>query len=105
FRTLTEERTMILQPGEGPIRSSVYLPSTPVNVLWGRLPCETDVPRLTVPAGTEVTIDTISHEGILEDQGRDPRGFFRSHGVALDDVLDDAVELAASDRYRDIATD
>jgi acetamidase/formamidase len=96
---------VILQPGQGPIRSAVYLPSTPVNVLWGRLPCATDVPVLTIPAGAEVTIDTISHEGILEDQGRDPRGFFRGHGVALDDVLDDAVELAASERLRDIAVD
>ena len=96
---------VVLQPGVGPIASRVYLPSIPVNVLWGRLPCETDIPVLTIPAGTDVTIDTISHEGILEDQGRDPRGFFRGFGVALDDVLEDAVELAASERPRDVAVD
>jgi acetamidase/formamidase len=96
---------VILQPGHGPIRSAAYLPSVPVNVLWGRLPCATDVPVMTVPAGTEVTIDTLSHEGILEDQGRDPRGYFGGWGVGLDDVLDDAVELAASERVRDLATD
>ena len=82
-----------LQPGHGPIRSTTYLPADPEQVLWGRLPCETDSPVLTVDSGTEVTIDTISHEGILEDQGRDPRAFFGGYGV---EVLDDAVALAAS---------
>jgi acetamidase/formamidase len=82
-----------LQPGHGPIRSTTYLPADPEQVLWGRLPCEADSPVLTVDSGTEVTIDTISHEGILEDQGRDPRAFFGGYGV---EVLDDAVALAAS---------
>lgn len=84
----------ILQPGLGPIRSATYLPADPGAVLWGRLPCAADGPVLTVDPGTEVTIDTISHEGILEDQGRDPRAFFGGFGAT--DVLDDAVALAAS---------
>jgi len=83
-----------LQPGHGPLRSATYLPADPAAVLWGRLPCETDSPVLTIDSGTEVTIDTISHEGILEDQGRDPRAFFGGFGV--EEVLDDAVALAAS---------
>lgn len=87
-----------LQPGAGPIRSATYLPSGPDTVLWGRLPCATDGPALTVAPGTEVTWDTISHEGILEDQGRDPRAFFEGHGAS--DVLDDAVAVAASDLER-----
>ena len=86
-----------LQPGAGPIRSTTYLPADPAEVLWGRLPCETDDPVLTIDSGTEVTIDTISHEGILEDQGRDPRAFFGGYGV---EVLDDAIALAASDYDR-----
>jgi acetamidase/formamidase len=86
--------TDILQPGTGPIRSATYLPADPASVLWGRLPCATDSPVLTIGGGTEVTIDTISHEGILEDQGRDPRAFFAEFGVS--DVLEDAIELAAS---------
>ena len=89
-----------LQPGRGPIRSATYLPAEPTDVYWGRLPCEADDPVLTVDPGTEVTIDTISHEGILEDQGRDPIGFFGSCGVPRELVLDDAVALAASDRSR-----
>lgn len=87
-----------LQPGVGPIRSATYLPADPAQVLWGRLPCAADSPVLTVDSGTEVTIDTISHEGILEDQGRDPRAFFGAFGAA--DVLDDAIALAASARDR-----
>lgn len=86
-----------LQPGQGPLRSATYLPADPSQVLWGRLPCEADSPVLTIDPGTEVTIDTISHEGILEDQGRDPRAFFGGYGV---EVLDDAIALAASDYDR-----
>jgi len=86
----------ILQPGAGPIRSDVYLPSDPAAVLWGRLPCATDAPVLEVDPGTEVTIDTLSHEGLLEDQGSDPAAFFGRHGV--DAVLEDAVALVATRR-------
>ncbi|MBK0296144.1 hypothetical protein IAE22_28195, partial [Bacillus sp. S34] len=32
-------------------------------------------------SGTEVTIDTVSHEGVLPDQGSDPVAFFGRHGV------------------------
>jgi len=87
-----------LQPGLGPIRAGTYLPADPAAVLWGRLPCADDAPVLTIDSGTEVTIDTISHEGILEDQGRDPRAFFGGFGAT--EVLDDAVALAASDYDR-----
>ena len=51
---------------------------------------------LTVSSGDIVTIDTISHEGILPDQGRDPVSFFAEHGVPADSVLRDAIELAGS---------
>jgi acetamidase/formamidase len=95
----------VLQPGKGPIRASTYLPADPAQVLWGRLPCETDVPVLTVAPGTEVTIDTISHEGILEDQGRDPVAFFGGFGVPRAQILDDAIALAASAHPRDPSKD
>lgn len=94
----------ILQPGVGPIRSSSYVPADPARVFWGRLPCADDAPVLEIDAGAEVTIDTISHEGILEDQGSDPLAFFARHGVGSDAVLTDAIELAAS-RHRDPASD
>ncbi|MCU1447821.1 acetamidase/formamidase family protein [Cryobacterium sp.] len=95
----------ILQPGTGPIRAAQYLPATVDTVLWGRLPCATDAPALVIDAGTEVTIDTISHEGVLEDQGRDPVAYFAGHGVERAAVLDDAVLLAASDDPRDPRVD
>nr|WP_150308894.1 acetamidase/formamidase family protein [Planctomonas psychrotolerans] len=95
----------VLQPGSGPIRASNYLPAEPGNVLWGRLPCAADPAVLTVDPGDEVTIDTLSHEGVLEDQGRDPRAFFGRFGVAPDAVLADAVTLAASDFPRDPSVD
>jgi len=98
------DSSLILQPGVGPIRSSSYLPADPATVFWGRLPCADDAPVLEIDAGAEVTIDTISHEGILEDQGSDPLAFFARHGVGPDAVLTDAIELAAS-RHRDLATD
>ncbi len=91
---------MILQPGTAVPDGSTYLASTPDHVRWGRLPCAADAPVLSVESGSEVVIDTISHEGILEDQGRDPRAFFAAHGVEGSDVLEDAVALAASDHPR-----
>ena len=93
-----------LQPNSGAIRAATYLPADPAAVYWGRLPCAADAPVLTISAGTEVTIDTLSHEGILEDQGSDPVAFFGGFGVPRSRVLDDAVELTAT-RSRDPDTD
>jgi acetamidase/formamidase len=85
----------ILQPGEGKIPGDHYLDARVDHVLWGRLPCAADAPVLTVASGTTVTFDTVSHEGILEDQGKDPAAYFTGHGVAPDAVLADAVAIAA----------
>jgi acetamidase/formamidase len=95
----------ILAQGAGAISGQEYLPAVPGQLLWGRLPCAADPPVLTVAPGTTVTIDTVSHEGILEDQGRDPVAFFGRHGVPADAVLAEAAELAASGYRRDPATD
>jgi acetamidase/formamidase len=95
----------VLQPGAGPVRAAHYLPAAVDSVLWGRLPCARDSAVLTVDPGDEVTIDTVSHEGILEDQGRDPLAFFAGHGVDAEQVLDDAVALARSFGSRDPAVD
>jgi branched-chain amino acid transport system ATP-binding protein len=58
-----------------------YVPSTLATIKWGYLPNATDAPVLTVPSGATVVFDTLSHEGILEDQGRNPVQYFGSHGV------------------------
>ncbi|HLG92121.1 MAG TPA: acetamidase/formamidase family protein [Acidimicrobiales bacterium] len=52
-----------------------------------------------------MTIDTVSHEGLLPDQGRDPVAFFSGHGVDPVDVLEDAVALASRSRPYDQTRD
>lgn len=84
-----------VQPGSD---AETYLPSTPETVLWGRLPCSTDVPVLSVAPGAVVTIDTLSHEGLLPDQGQDPIAFFAREGVPPQLVLEDLVRIAAECR-------
>ncbi|HEY3878349.1 MAG TPA: acetamidase/formamidase family protein [Trebonia sp.] len=79
--------------------TGLYLPATRQTTLWGYLPGEDDAPVLTVDPGQQVTVDTVSHEGILEDQGRDPVAFFGRHGVAPALVLPDAVDLAANGEH------
>ncbi len=88
----------ILQRGADLQRDDRYLPVESGTHLWGRLPCAADAPVMTIDSGESVVIDTVSHEGILEDQGSDPAEFFGRHGVARDEVLADAAEIAASAR-------
>jgi len=95
----------VLAAGAGEVLGDEYLPCRAEDVLWGRLPCADDAPLLTVRPGARVTVDTLSHEGLLEDQGRDPRHFFGTHGVPPELVLDEAVALAASERSHDPVVD
>ena len=95
----------VLQPGSGAIAASTYVPATVENTLWGRLPCAADAPTTVVDAGTVLTVDTLSHEGMLEDQGRDPRGFFARYGVRPADVLDDSQLIAESGMAHDFDDD
>ncbi|WP_307859484.1 acetamidase/formamidase family protein [Cellulomonas sp. zg-ZUI22] len=83
-----------LQPGRGAILGEHYLPSRADEVRWGWLPNADAAPVLQVADGATVTVDTLSHEGLLADQGRDPARYIRQFGDV--DVLDDAVEVAAS---------
>ena len=94
-----------LQGGHDLPAAGHHLASTPNTVLWGRLPCAKDSAVLTIGNGDSVTIDTVSHEGILEDQGRDPVTYFARHGVPGDAVLRDAADIAASDIARDADQD
>ena len=82
-----------------------YIPSTPENILWGDLPSATTETILTVPSGSEVVIDTISHEGVLREQGRNPLKFFSSRGVNPDMILEDVIALAESDISHDSPTE
>lgn len=87
----------ILHPHVGPLPGDHYLAASPSTVRWGRLPTPATEPVLEVRSGDTITVDTISHEGLMEDQGRDPLTYFGEHGIAPGDVLEDLVELAASD--------
>lgn len=93
---MTAVDTGCLHPGTGRIPGAVYLPSRPETVRWGWLPDATSEPVLRVAPGTAVTIDTVSHEGILEDQGRDPVAWFGAHGVPAGGVPADQVAIAES---------
>lgn len=91
------EYTGMLSRGEHLPADLPYVPVTPATTLWGRLPSMADAPVLTVAPGTSVVVDTLSHEGLLPDQGRDPVAFFGSHGIGADAVLAEAIELTAAE--------
>lgn len=71
-----------------------HLDATIATTMWGRLPCALDEPVLAVEAGEQISVDTVSHEGILDDQGRDPVAFFGAFGVSASEVLPDAIAIA-----------
>ena len=86
-------------------RAGHYVESTPDTIRWGVLPNRDAKPILTVASGSVVTFDTVSHEGILEDQGRDPDAYFRDHGISRAQVMGDARAIARSDLDHDFAND
>jgi hypothetical protein len=94
----------VLQSGRGR-RVGHYLTSRPDTVQWGVLPNRDAKPVLTVGSGEVITFDTVSHEGILEDQGRDPVAYFRRKGVSEDQVMDDATAIARSEMPHDFDDD
>ncbi len=85
----------ILQPGSGNVSGDHYLSSDPSDVMWGYVPNIHTREVMRMKSGQTVTIDALSHEGILEDQGRNPLGYFGSKGVSEKDVLEDAIAVAA----------
>src|SRR5712671_1235658 len=97
-------QTTILQPlADKPtpgasvkLKSDFYVPVTPDSIRWGYLPDNAAKPILTVSSGATVTFDTLSHEGILEDQGRDPVKYFGGFGVPAGQVLSDAQAVTSS---------
>ncbi|WP_462183607.1 acetamidase/formamidase family protein [Frankia sp. AgKG'84/4] len=88
----------VLHSGVAIPTGSTYLPARPDEVAWGLLPNATSRPILTVSSGQAVLIDTISHEGLLADQGSDPAAFFGAAGIGAGDLLDDVLALARSGR-------
>jgi acetamidase/formamidase len=106
--------TQILQPlsttaGKTPAGlktgAGYYVPVTPETIRWGYLPEMGANPLINVPSGAVVTFDTVSHEGILEDQGRDARKYFTSLGIPAADVLRDAEAITQSSLPHDFVKD
>ncbi|MED4128828.1 acetamidase/formamidase family protein [Shouchella miscanthi] len=85
--------TMDAQEAEG----QHYVPSTVDNVRWGELPNRTSAPVLKMESGETITFDTVSAEGLLDDQGRDPVSYFGQYGVKPKDILSEAIAIAESD--------
>ncbi|MFB4165682.1 acetamidase/formamidase family protein [Alteribacillus sp. JSM 102045] len=99
FAEMEGEFEFPLQPLEEPSEAEGdnYVPSSQENISWGELPNRNSEPVMEIDSGETVTFDTVSHEGILEDQGRDPEEYFGQHGVEPGEVLEDAKEIANSD--------
>ncbi|GFG55530.1 acetamidase [Mycolicibacterium agri] len=85
----------VLHPDHGDIAGDHYLKSEPAQVLWGYVPTVHATPVMRMRSGQTITLDTVSHEGILEDQGRNPIEYFGANGVNESDILQDAVAVAA----------
>jgi acetamidase/formamidase len=113
FTLALTAQTAILQPlADKPVagsavklKSDFYVPVTPDSIRWGYLPDNAAKAIVTVPSGATVTFDTLSHEGILEDQGRDPEKYFGGFGIAPAQVLNDAKAITASSLTHDFAKD
>ena len=89
----------------GEYQGHYYVPSTLSTITWGYLPNKNAKPVLRIPSGSLITFDTVSHEGLLEDQGRDAEKYFQSHGVAADHVLDEAKLITGSQLAHDFHKD
>jgi acetamidase/formamidase len=68
-----------------------HLGCGPETVHWGYLSGAIE-PVAFVRSGDTVTIDTVSHEGLMPDQGA-PHDFFQRRGVAQEHLLADAAAL------------
>lgn len=103
LQPLAERPGKLSVPG---VRGKVwYVPSTLNTIKWGYLPNQLDAPVLQVPSGAMVVFDTVSHEGLLEDQGRNALKYFSSKGVAPYMVLNDAIAITRSSLPHDFIKD
>jgi acetamidase/formamidase len=103
LQPLADQPGKLVVPG---MRGKVwYVPSTLNTIQWGYLPNANSQPVLRVPSGATVVFDTLSHEGLLEDQGRDALKYFASKGVPAKMVLKDAMTITRSSLPHDFSKD
>ena len=67
----------------------VSLRSTTETVVWGHIPANTP-PVLRISSGQTVRIDTVSHQGLMQ---QDPVAYFGKSGIPEDRVLQDAIDI------------
>lgn len=70
-----------------------YVPASARNTFWGVLPGRKDEPVAWINPGDSVVIDTISHEGIMPDQGSNPVEYFGRWGIGKDEILKDTIAI------------
>ncbi|MCJ8160514.1 acetamidase/formamidase family protein [Acinetobacter zhairhuonensis] len=102
LKQLSEKPTLLK---DGTYKGNYYVPSTLNTITWGYLPNRDAKPVLTVNSGSTVTFDTVSHEGLLEDQGRDAEKYFQSKGVKSEYILDEAKTITQSKLHHDFHKD
>lgn len=78
------------QASELPVQ---YVPANLKNTFWGRLPNGSDSAVASIHSGESVVIDTISHEGLMPDQGSGPLEYFGVRGLSEQEVLNDAIDF------------
>lgn len=105
FNVLKQIANKPVQLKDGEYKGNYYVPSTLETITWGYLPNKNAKAVLSVPSGSVVTFDTVSHEGLMEDQGRDAEKYFKSHGIAKDHILDEAKTITKSHLKHDFEKD
>ncbi|PZV09056.1 MAG: acetamidase [Leptolyngbya sp.] len=69
--------------------------SVPGNVIWGELFKPDSKPILTVKSGDRIRMETVSHEGIVPDQG-DTIKFLTGGGIKEEDILPDQLTIKST---------
>jgi acetamidase/formamidase len=105
FTILKQISNKPVQLKDGDYKGNYYVPSTLETITWGYLPNKDAKPVIAVPSGSVVTFDTVSHEGLLEDQGRDAEKYFKSKGVKAENILDEAKTITKSNLKHDFHQD
>lgn len=103
LQPLADKPGKVVVPGTK--QAVYYVPSTVDTVTWGYLPNAATKPVLSIPSGATIVFDTLSHEGLVEDQGRDPLKYFASKGIAANMVLKDGIAITGSQMTHDFAKD
>jgi acetamidase/formamidase len=90
FAAAAEDRREVPMPsGKQPL----HLASRPETIHWGYMDAALP-PVLRIRPGDVVTIDTLSHQGMIN--GTDPATFFGSYGIPRSAVLQDAIDVYAA---------